>query len=509
MKSAIAAFVAAAWILGAQSAQAVPADDTSPSPQAFGRERAALQAAMAESQKDNMDAATLATSLKAIIADPTFVALSDEERHMAYLLYGATLYDARDWAGARAPIKTASEMPQGGAFDWGLRLSNDFGLHDYADAVLVATNLARKWPEKLSDYTDGGIFLLVRQAHQQAASTESDFLEALHDIHWKPTSAFSTADSAWLALVRVRLARGDAAGARAIAMELRDPGSMVALQIDKRFDDIVRSDPSHFDVMTSYQSWLADMKAKSAAAPDKLEGINTVAETLIVMTRYDEALATVSAALDRLKSDPKAFTDAADKRNWAEDIRSRALFNLGRSDEGFAALQAGAAQLEDGMVNVSQAINLSDEYSIFDRPQDALKAISKIDLSNASDYGGMALQDARACAYYALGDTANLNKALDYMKAHRTDGTQPYLNAMLFTGNLDAAAADVIAELQDPARRTDILAFLQDYAPDAHPTAQSARVHKAWIAVRARADVAAEIAKVGHINSYALHLPTY
>lgn len=509
MNNMLAGVVAALMICWTQSALAIPAEESPIPADAIARERAALQSAFAESQKEKPDSAALSAALKKILADSAFIALSEEERHAAYLVYGAVLYDTRQWADAKAPLTIASEMAEGGVFDWDLRLSNDFALHDYADAILAATRIARKWPEKLADYNDRAIFLLVHESGNLPSATESDFLEALHDVHWKPKSAFSSADGAWLSLVRLRLERGDSKGARMIAAELTDPGSIVALQIDKRFDEIVRDQPARFDVMKAYEASLADMKSKSAAAPDKLEGINSVAEMLLVMTRPDESLTLVSTALDKLKSDPKAYADAEDKRNWTEDIRSRALFDLGRSDEGFAALKAGADQKEDGQINVSQAINLADEYNTFDRPKDALNAVSAIDLPNASDYGRMALQDARACAYFGLGDTANLAKALDYLKAHRKDGMQPYLNVMLFTGNLDDAAAEVIAALQDPARRTGILGYLQDYAPDPHPTKRSAAMHEAWIAIRNRPDVAAEIAKVGHINRYALHLPTY
>ncbi len=509
MNKLLAAVVAAVLTCLAQASLAIPSEDTPVPAEAVAHERAALQSAFAESQNAKADHTALSASLKAILADSAFTALSEDERHAAYLLYGAVLYDARDWAEARAVLTIASEMPQGGAFDWNIRLSNDFPLHDYADAVLAATRIAKKWPEKLTDYDDRAIFLLVRESGNQSSASESDFLEALHDVHWKPKSEFSTADSAWLALVRLRLERGDIKGARLIAAELTDPGSIVALQIDKRFDVIVRDQPARFDVMKAYEASLADMKSKSAAAPGKLEGVNSVAEMLLVMTRPEESLALVSAALEKLKADPKAFSDAEDKRNWTEDIRARALFDLGRSDEGFAALKAGAEQKEDGQVNVSQAINLADEYNTFDRPKDALNAISAIDLPNASNYGRMALQEARACAYFGLGDAANLAKALDYMRAHRKDGMQPYLGTMLYTGNPDDAAAEIIAALQDPARRTGALSYLQDYAPDPHPTKRSAAMHEAWIAIRNRPDVAAEIAKVGHINRYALHLPTY
>jgi len=506
LSAVIAVLMMICW---AQASLAIPAEESPVSADAVARERAALRSALAESQKEKVDSTALSLSLKAILADSAFSALSEEERHAAYLFYGAVLYDTRQFADARAPLTIASEMPQGGVFDWNVRLSNDFALHDYADAVSAATKIAKTWPEKLTDYSDRAIFLLAHESGQLPAASERDFLETLHDMHWKPKSEFSTADSAWLSLVRLRLERGDSKGAGMIAADLSDPASIVALQIDNRFDGIVRDQPARFDAMKAYEASLADMKSKSAAAPNKLEGVNSVAELLIVMRRPDEALALVSAALEKLKADPKAYVDAEDKRNWTEDIRSRALFDLGRSEEGFAALKAGADQKEDGQINVSQAINLADEYNTFDRPKDALSAISAIDLPNASDYGRMALQDARACAYFGLGDTANLAKTLDYMRAHRKDGMQPYLNAMLFTGNLDDAAAEVVAALQDPAQRTGILGFLQDYAPDPHPTKRSAAVHEAWIAIRSRPDVAAEIAKVGHINSYALHLPTY
>lgn len=86
---------------------------------------------------------------------------------------------------------------------------------------------------------------------------------------------------------------------------------------------------------------------------------------------------------------------------------------------------------------------------------------------------------------------------------------QPFLSTMLFIGNLDEAAAEVIAELRDPAERAEMLGYLQDYAPDPHPTKRSAAIHAAWIAVRNRPDVAAEIVKAGYVNTYPLHLSTY
>ncbi|HVU21666.1 MAG TPA: hypothetical protein VHE09_13125 [Rhizomicrobium sp.] len=509
MKIVNIALCAALLVCRMGAGAAIASDEASPSSSALQSERAALATAIAESRKKDANRVALTASMKTILSDPAFAGLSDNERHNAYFLYGALLHDAHNWTDAQPYTRNASEMPQASAYDWDLRLANDFGVRDYADAVAVATKLARTWPQMLAHYTDGGMFLLAREARKISPDVEGDYLEALHQIGWQPKDEFSTADSVLLALMRIRLAHGDTPGAKAIAAQLRDPASILALHIDKRFDLVAKDDPQHFDVMSAYETSLAYFKAKSAAMPDKLKGVNTIAEQLIAMTRYDEGLALTTSALDRLKADPKSFSDADDNRNWTEDIRSRALFDLGRFDEGFAALSAGAAQKEGGQTNVSQAINLADEYNLFDRPKDALAAVAPVDPTQTSEYGRMALEDARACAYFDLGDTAELSKSLDYMKAHRKDGMQPFLSTMLFIGNLDEAAEEVTAELRDPAERAEMLGYLQDYAPDPYPTKRSAAIHAAWIAVRNRPDVAAEIAKAGYVNTYPLHLSTY
>src|SRR6266699_1805944 len=100
MNNMLAVVVAALMICWAQAGLAIPAEESPISADAIARERAALQSALAESQKEKADSAALSTSLKRILADSAFTALSEEERHAAYLLYGAVLYDTRQWADA-------------------------------------------------------------------------------------------------------------------------------------------------------------------------------------------------------------------------------------------------------------------------------------------------------------------------------------------------------------------------------------------------------------------------
>jgi len=339
--------------------------------------------------------------------------------------------------------------------------------------------------------------------------TADELLSALFDAKWKPESPFVVADGLWFGLARLRLARGDAAGATEAAAAIGDPEVLTWMRSDKRFDALVKADPAHYDVMKAYDALLAVERAASALAPDKLEGVNRVADTLYRLNRLQESLDVLDAALARAQAQKDAFSDTADQLNWSLDQRSRALFKLGRSDEAFQALKRGAAEKENGAVNVSQAINLADQYDLFDRPKDALRAVATLQDTDMSPYGRVALDDARACAYFELGDKESLAKTLDEMKAHADDSTQSYLNTMLLVGDLDAAAAHVIAHIEDASTRTDMLYYLQDYLPAPHATAREAAIHANWIALRARPDVSAEIAKAGRVESYALTSPSY
>jgi tetratricopeptide (TPR) repeat protein len=256
---------------------------------------------------------------------------------------------------------------------------------------------------------------------------------------------------------------------------------------------------SQYDITAQLTRELVRAKAQSAAMPDRLEGVVEVAVELLNAGRDNEALAVVDAALARLKSDPKAFSDAEDKRNWILDTRARLLYRLGRFDEALVLRVQAAQEKEDGGVNVSQAINLGDLYVDLGRPKDALAAVSA--LGFMSGYGQMAFEGVRACAYAQLGDQVNLARSLGYLKSHSGDAPTAAANAELCAGDVDAAAAEIIAQLENPQTRENTLLSLQDYI-DWRRAPFDAKMHAAWFAMRARPDVQAEIAKVGGIESW-------
>ncbi|MBV8977799.1 MAG: hypothetical protein JO261_12565 [Alphaproteobacteria bacterium] len=492
------------------AARGAPVDDAGPNP-ALEQERAALVSALKTARGGNADIAALTATMHDIIADPNFFRLSDAERHRAFLLYGACLFDSKKHEEASNPLKIASEMAAAGAADWDLRLENDFAQGDNVDAARAMTRLARSWPEKIADYEDRAVFQVAYAVQNAGADPKigEDLLTALFDMHWKPKKSFNLPDGLWSKLMQIRLDRGDSAGAAKIAAEIRDPDVMIQMRADRRFDAIVQAAPAQFDVMHAYAEELARLKAASAAAPDKLEGVIAVASILHRLKRPREGLALLDEALDKLQAKKDAFSDADEKRNWLFDERSRLLFQLGRDDEAVAVLAKGAALPENGTINVSQAINLAEAYNTVGQAKEALAAVAGIDAPMVSPYGRVAALNARACAYYTLGEQDQLAKVLDELKLHKDDGPGPYLSAMLCTGNEQAAAAQVIAQLNDPETRLGMLFLVQTYDPDPHPTKRARQTHALWLSLLERSDVAAAIAAVGRIESYAIFSPSY
>jgi tetratricopeptide (TPR) repeat protein len=304
-------------------------------------------------------------------------------------------------------------------------------------------------------------------------------------------------------LTRIRLAKGDSKGAAETVAEISDPEVLAKMRVDKRFDSVVRSAPSHFDISRALEDRLSKLKALSAAKPDKLAGINAVAFHLVLMGRPADALKLVDDALarDQASGGGKSPFGDRDKLNWTEDTRTRALARLGRYDEALAQLSKAARLTEDGNVNVSQSINLGSYYDEAGRPKEALDAVASLSLDSASPFGRMQLVGVRACAYSQLHDDANLRKTLDYLKEHTTDAVGTYGETLICAGDLDGAARDYISLLDAPDSRSDMLYNLQrfqqpDYVPPFRRT-----MNQRLDALRERPDIRAAIDKYGRIES--------
>ena len=208
----------------------------------------------------------------------------------------------------------------------------------------------------------------------------------------------------------------------------------------------------------------------------------------------------VDAALARAEADAEAFTDADDFRNWMLNMRGYFLYDLGRTEEGRAALAEAAGLEERGEVNVSNIINYGGYLVAEGRAAEVVALIPRI--GRASPYGQGWIESLRACAGAQLNDEAQRKKGLEYLAAHEADNPAAYSRALLCSNDLDGAAALMIRRLGGKDTRTGALLSLQ-VTPltrtDSLPFARTLRAR--FTAVRDRADVRAAVDRVGRIET--------
>jgi tetratricopeptide (TPR) repeat protein len=500
-----AGFCVAAFGMSAAMASGISAP---PPPQDIAAERALLAQGIAEAG-DNGTPQSIA-DLKRVLASPVFEQLSGEERHQVYGLLGAELQIAKDPA-ALEILKHATQSEYTQGFDWAERLFAAAQQGDDDECINSLTVIAQRWPDSLSLIADQGIFRFARLASIKSDDAAITLLGPLHDAHWKPKGTFTEADSLWFDLAVAHLNRGQAAAAALAMNDVANPALIVTARIDKRFDEVVALNVSHFDVQSAIAHSLERDKTRAAAAPTKLEGITNMAEDLTALGHPEEALNILDPAIAKATpsgSAPSPFDDYGDKMIWALNARARTLFALGRHDEGIEAYKQAAQIQEYKNPNVSQTINLSIAYTRVGRPNDALDVLATLK-GPTSPVGKSIAAISRACAYAELGDASNLNQQLDYLKAHSAENPMAMVDALLCTKNEDALATEVLAKLRDTATRSTMLYELQDFLPSPHETATDREQRLRLIAVRTRADVAAEIDKVGRIQSWPLVSPLH
>jgi hypothetical protein len=483
--------------------QLVPGSD-------LASERAALADAFNRAKQKDVAPSDLRDTVQKLVNAPAFSALSPQEKHAAYILLGAAQYDSKDPAASLATLKIASAMPEATGYDWELRLAAAYDVRDKRDCILSLTELATLAPERLKELVDSGVFAVTNYASESGRRDLEPLLRALFAAHWRPKTIAYTADDLWFNLARLELERNNQASARDAVEAIARPRVLIQIRSDNRFDAIVAANPTRYEVDVASKNYLHELEDAAKAAPDRLDIVIALAEEMIDLNRASDALELVNDIL--AKAEPEngkqsKFTDYDEQINWLHNTRAHALWVLHRYDASAREMASGAKLNEGGDINVSQAINLADTYNAMARPNDALAAVEK--LGTLSPYGQMALQEARACAYSQLHDADNLAKVRAYLDSHVADGVRAYVGAMFCINDLDAAAKGVIAELEHPERRDDLLIYMQDYLDVPLGNSFDADQSRKWVMLKNRSDVRAEIAKVGRIERYSLLSPLY
>lgn len=102
-----------------------------------------------------------------------------------------------------------------------------------------------------------------------------------------------------------------------------------------------------------------------------------------------------------------------------------------------------------------------------------------------------------------LGDEAEVERQLAYIRDHRADSLASYEQALIGANRLDEAARVLIGRLQDPSERIDALMETQGYKEFPLPS-RALKIRWRWQSVIQRPDVRAAVERIGNVGSYAV-----
>jgi tetratricopeptide (TPR) repeat protein len=396
---------------------------------------------------------------------------------------------ARRWA------MQATALPEASDFLWRLRLVIDIYDANYVEAVRTVEAMQDGRGAALNSVRPASLYDLLRGLSGDTLKAERRrLLAVLGSSAYIPDEpvAWPSADGFRQDYAEILVEEGKKAEAQAVIAQITNIDTMLSLLLDPRFKGLIATS---FDERSFTERELAMAQNARQNNDDSLKQLVASAGLLRKLGRFKEAMAVLQTAKAR-EGGPEAYADADENLNWWWDAMSRTHLALGEADAAIAALHEGAAKSEDGGLNVSQTINLSQVYVALRRPVDALKILEPAKSLNVSPYGAMQIRMARGCAAAQVGDLPLANENLAFAKEHKTDAPMAYVSLLLCTGNLDGAAAAIIARLDDEKERGRALLSLADFDVPPPPLSNDPG-YIALEAVKARADVRAAIQKAG------------
>lgn len=445
--------------------------------------------------------ALAASHLAELTTLPDFQAFTPDRQRQLQLHVARLAYDGGDLPRALTHARLATRFADAGFEEWSMRA--DAALYmDLPDEVAdCVREIFQRWPERTRKEYDRFVTQVV-WATKFDSPARFALLQALYEGGFE--MAWTGApDRLWLELALQYLARDDQDAAREVVARLQDPYVVAIALIDRRFDPVRDPALSAADLPALARRRADDLRARALLDPNVVGIQAEYANALLVLGEHEDAVALaeqVAAAIagSRLKGD--IFRDQQEELSWLYGRAGQALVRLGRKDEALAMWSRAAAAKEGGRANVSHVLDYAHHLVSAGKPREALEVVAAV--GEMSDYGRMVLVSVQHRAALALGDGPAADAALDYLERNRSNGEAVYANALLDRGRDDAAAAALIARLEDPDQRTGALLSAQVYLPS--ETLDPAQEER-YKALLRREDVQAAINRHGRI----LELPLY
>lgn len=449
---------------------------------------------------------------RSILARPDFATMDAALQFRCYLMAGILERELGSPEVAMQHLTTAGEAePQfrDGTY-WQAYTQVSADVEDYTGAANAMAEIAVEYPDLLDTWNERFITRILREAGKSAdRSVKKHVLQALLNSGYRPKSGYLSLENYWLDLVDIHLEDGEDSEAAAVAATLTQPTSIAALGFDGRLAVFAPSD-LEAAFREAVDKRVEDGRALLATYPRDARAVALLANTLAdvdslpeALALLDEAIARVDAAIGR-----PAFDDEEKYLEWIHNARTRILMRLGRWDEAIESqIRSRDISHSYDPGAVSQSINLGDLYYLLGEPAKALEAVGDMDLEKANEFGVSAAKEVEACAFHQQGETAKAAEALNLLVEHVADNFLSAKLGLLCIGDSDRLARLIVARLQDPATRRDMLRDLQIYSPLPTNTEMGRQMDALYDEVRNRPEVREAVAATGKILSWPIFRP--
>jgi len=447
-----------------------------------------------------------------LIGSENFANLTISLQHARLLETARIGIRAKNAAEAYGLAVRASLMPDAGFADWSLRVGAADAAGNRADGVRDLTKLAQRWPAQLKkvnvDIVDD---LANRAPTSEVEKRRRDaLLNALYRDSWVADYGVSPS-WLWGDLAMDLAESGHLHRAIRVVAHVDAPEPLLNMQIDKRFDALVRSNPKLFDVRAGADREIRVWQAAIARNPRSLDVIVQLTYADLYAARYADAeslIRRVFAKIEQAGSLAALYDDGDTPLNWLYDNLAIALEARQNRDGAASAFRDAADRPENGSQNVSNLINLAQYEADLGNGDVAVDLLHQlpVDSDQMSAFGRMQWYLVQLEASVENGNDPVAQESLAYLRLHQKDALQAYATGLLADNQLDEAASLLKRRLNDPLTRDQALMEIQDYADPPLPPGKTLRLQRLQQVLQRR-DVRDVVDRVGRIEH--VSLPTF
>jgi tetratricopeptide (TPR) repeat protein len=476
----------------------------SPAAQAARRLSTSIEEAQALYDRRDRDGA--GRILDGVMRDPGFETLPAKDRRLAWAVLARIDMSAQryDRAVERLARANAADDSDPDIWYWLAMVEDARGKPEAAARAF--TELAERWPELLANLEPREVYRLQSRLGE-GSQAKVDFLQTLFDAKWDDPTG--DASALWHLLALLRLERGEPQAARTAMRRIVHPDLVASMRSDRRFDAVVDRDAWAFNVERAATRAVEAMREKTEARPNDLDVKVQLSYALLDAGDHEGLMRLVDAVLASSADPGREAAGGQAERTpaqhaWLLNNRAVALYRLGRTQEAIADMERARRLPTGGGPNVSQTLNLGEFHCTLGRAADTKRMADAVDGGQVSDYGRMFQARLRLCAAWLSQDARGMKRAFAAIRKGRARSEEIHLDALVMLGRLDEAAQALIALLDAPRERADILQTLQRYREVA-PSPTLARLRAQRDALLARDDVKAAIDRVGRRERYDLY----